>query len=194
MELINETYKNNLLKKINPSIFLNDKSVFRKFMKNFIVHSSGYFILAPSGTGKTYFVNNQKEKHWIDGDILWEATNAHPNRAWWTEGVDTIFEVDQRSDVITSQAKKLGLWVLGASNFWLKPDAIVLPDLRVQKNYILKREKTNYDGGAKSNDLQQVKNHRLWIKNKWLKKEKVPCFKTIEDAVSFLEKLYKSQK
>ncbi|KKU28378.1 MAG: hypothetical protein UX42_C0017G0003 [Microgenomates group bacterium GW2011_GWC1_46_20] len=192
MRTLNKSDKAKLLKAIKPTVFSEDNSVFRKFMDEFIVHCSGYFILAPSGTGKTYFVKHQKEKHWIDGDILWEAAGAHPRRAWWTEGVEIIQEVDQRSDVITHQAKKLGLWILGASNFWLRPDAIVLPDLKIQKEFILKREITNYDGGAKSKDFQQVINHRAWIKNKWLKKEKVPQFKTIKEAVLFLEKNYNS--
>jgi len=194
MKPLTKSEKAKLFREIQPLIFFNDKSIFKKFMDESIVHKNGYFILAPSGTGKTYFVTHQKEKNWIDGDILWEVTGAHPKRAWWTEGVETIFEVDQRSDVITHQAKKLGLWVLGASNFWLKPDAIVLPDLRIQKKFIVKRETINYDGGAKSEDFQQVLNHRAWIRNKWLKKEKVPEFKTIKEAVSFLEEKYNSKK
>ena len=37
-----------------------------------------------------------------------------PKGEWWLEPLDVIDEVDQRSDIITVQAKKLGfgLWVL----------------------------------------------------------------------------------
>lgn len=84
-----------------PSVFQQNKKVYQPFLAETLPHMKGFFILAPSGTGKTYFVNHQSQKHWIDGDALWNATGAHPNVEWWTMGLEVIEEVDARSDVIT---------------------------------------------------------------------------------------------
>lgn len=187
----------NSLKRVNPSSYKSGASVFKKFMERHIVHSVGYFILAPSGTGKTYFVNNQKRKHWIDADKLWEETGAHPHwkTVWWEKGDKAAQIVDQRCDVITLEAKKLGLWLLGASNFWLKPDAIVMPDFELQKKYVAMREeaikKGLKDGGAGVDDYRQMLNHRKRIKKTWLQKKLVPEFKTIKEAALFLKGQYK---
>jgi len=167
-------------------IFCDGEKVLKKFQKKYVVHKKGFFILGPSGCGKTYFVKNQKKKDWIDGDELWMATNAQPEDAWWTQGLEVINEVEQRCDVITKQAKKNGLWIIGASNFWLMPDAIVLPDLKTNKKYIIHREKTGYDGGAKSDAFGQLIKHRNYMK-KLAKENKIPVFKTIEEAVSYLK-------
>lgn len=77
-------------------------------------------------------------------------------------------------------------WVsglLGHLIFWLQPDAIVLPNWSTHKKYIKDREKNNYDGGATSNKLQRVLNHRRWIK-RWVKKG-VPEFKSVQEAVEY---------
>ncbi|HLD30938.1 MAG TPA: hypothetical protein VJB41_01945 [Patescibacteria group bacterium] len=169
-----------------PLVFSDGSSIYKKFAKEYLTHEKGLFIMAPSGAGKTYFVNNQKEKHWVDGDKLWCATKAHPKDGWWLEKNEIIDEIDQRCDVITVQAKKLGFWIMGASNFWLPPDAIVIPDWNTHKKYIKYREIHNYDGGAKTDRLGQVKEHRKWIM-KW-EKRGVPKFESIEMAVNFLVK------
>lgn len=170
-----------------PLMFTDGSAVYKKFAKEFITHKKGFFIMAPSGAGKTYFINNQKKKHWLDGDKLWEAAKAHPKGEWWLESLDIIDEIDQRCDVITVQAKKLGFWIMGASNNWLRPDAIVLPNWSTHKKYIRLREQNNYDGGAKSDKLSQVLNHRRWIR-RWVK-EGVPEFKSIEEATQYLASL-----
>jgi hypothetical protein len=180
--VINLKYKNML------QVFCDGEKIFKEFQQKYITHKRGLFILAPSGTGKTYFVKNQKLNDWIDGDELWLATNAQPQDEWWEQGLEVIFEVDQKCDVITMQAKKLGFWIMGASNNWLMPDAIVLPDWRINKKYIIEREKNNYDGGAKSDSFQQVMNHRKYMKE-ISKKNKIPIFKTINEAVLFLTNL-----
>ena len=168
-----------------PLMFMDGSEVYKRFAKQFITHKVGFFIVAPSGAGKTYFIDLQKEKHWMDGDSLWEATNAHPYGPWWTEP-EKIQEIDQRSDIITMQAKRLGFWIIGASNDFLKPNAIVLPHWSTHKRYIGAREKGNYDGGATSDRLVQVLRHRRWIR-RWVK-EGVPCFGSVQDAADFLEK------
>ena len=168
-----------------PQMFCDGESVYKKFLDDYIQHDRGFFIVAPSGAGKTHFVQNQEEPHWIDGDIIWTACGAHPQTAWWTQGYEVISEIDQKSDVITVEAKKLGLWIVGASNFWLRPDAIVIPEWEQHKEYIRIREETNYDGGAKSEDHEQVLGHRAWLKQH-AQKHDTPIFDSIEKAIEHL--------
>jgi hypothetical protein len=155
-------------------------------MQEYHVHPTGFFVVAPSGSGKTYFVSGQEERHWIDGDELWIAAGAHPDRAWWTEDMETILAVDQRSDVITAQARRLGLWVVGASNYWLVPDAIVLPDWSVHREYIRNRQIHDYDGGATEEDIHLVWEHRQYLL-KLAQDESVPVFPSVQAAAAFLE-------
>ncbi len=178
--------KHDLLDPKIPVAFSDGKKVYEKLAKKYLTHKVGYFVMAPSGAGKTHFVKSQKEMHWLDGDDLWMATNAHPDGAWWTEGLERIIEIDQRSDVITIEAKKLGFWIIGASNAFLPPDAIVIPDWETHKKWIGVREKGNYDGGATSDSLDQVISHREWI-SKWEEKG-VPKFETVEKAANYLAK------
>lgn len=168
-------------------MFCNGDAVYKKVTKGYVVHKRGLFIVAPSGTGKSHYVRNQKEKHWLDGDVIWKATGAIPKGDWWKGGLEKIFAVDQKCDVITAECKRLGLWVLGASYYWLIPDAIVVPDLRTQKRYIQARQASGYDGGAKAEDLKNVLSHRKWLLAE-AKKHKVPVFKTIEEAIASLTK------
>jgi hypothetical protein len=162
--------------------FCDGEKVIKKFTKKYKRHEKGLFVLAPSGSGKTHLVKNQKENDWIDGDELWMAAGAQPLDNWWEQGLDTIFKVDQRCDVITSQARDMGFWIIGASNYWLIPDAIVLLDWRINKKYIIEREKNNYDGGAKSSDFGQVKNHRKFLQD-FARKNNIPVYKSTEEAV-----------
>lgn len=173
-----------------PLVYGDGNKVYDEISKGVTKHKKGYFIMAPSGAGKTYFLNHQKERDWIDGDTLWEKTNAHPSGEWWTWG-ELIDIIDQRCDVITQQSKMLGLWVMGASNNWLAPDAIVLPHWSTHKKYIQTRERENYDGGATSDRLPQVLGHRRWIAQ-W-KRKGVPCFKSVQEAADYLADQYKKE-
>ena len=168
-----------------PLVFSDGAEIYKKFSEEYKTHEEGYFIMAPSGAGKTHFVKNQEEKHWIDGDILWGATGAHPKGEWWLESIERITEIDQQSDIITMQAKKLGFWIMGASNNWLVPDASVLPPWETHKKYIENRENNDYDGGAKSDRLEQVQGHRKWIEE-WAKQNNVPIFESVDEATEFL--------
>lgn len=167
-----------------PVVFTDGSKVYDELAQLHKKHGRGYFILAPSGAGKTHFVKNQTQPDWIDGDDIWMMTNAHPEGAWWLEPLETIKATDARSDVITYEAKKLGFRIVGASNNWLKPDAIVVPDWETHKAWIAHRENNNYDGGATSDRLEQVKNHIDWIL-KW-EDQGVPKFKTVPEAAEFL--------
>lgn len=170
---------------INPVTFIENEEFYKNLTSKYKTHAKGFFILAPSGTGKTHFCKAQREQHWIDGDELWIGAKAHPNIAWWEESYDVINRVDVRSDVVTYEAKELGFWVMGASNNWLRPDAIVIPDWETHVAQIKHREENNYDGGAKSDALDQVKGHIVFIE-KWHTDHGVPKFKSIAEAVEFL--------
>lgn len=174
-----------------PLIFTDGTKFYEDLSKKYISHKKGYFILAPSGVGKSHYYRNQKEgeKHWIDADRLWRWSRAMPLGPWWEESGEICDQVDQQCDITTMHAKKLGFWMLGASNFWLEPDAIVIPEWETHVGYIKMREK-NYDGGAKSDpeSLERVKRHRKWIQQ-WAEKG-VPEFKSVEDAINYIQKEY----
>ena len=143
-----------------PIIFSDGTTFFNNLSVRYVRHKTGYFILAPSGAGKTYYVDKQLKKHWIDGDTLWPSANADLSHDGWDVPFEIVMEINNKSDIITHQAKKLGFWIIGSSNNWLKPDAIVLPKWNIHKSYIAKRENTTYDGGATTSDLNGVKSHR----------------------------------
>lgn len=169
----------------SPVTFKDDQAFYDEFTSRYVKHDRGLFILAPSGAGKTYFCTHQTEPHWIDGDEIWEKSGAHPMIEWWLGGDEVIHRIDQRSDVITMEAKRQGLWIMGASNFWLKPDAIVIPDWDTHVAQIKEREDHHYDGGAKTDALDQVKAHIGQIM-KWHTDEGVPLFSSIQEAVNTL--------
>lgn len=172
-----------------PRILTKSTDTYKVFLDETIPHTKGYFILAPSGTGKTYYTSRQIEMHWIDGDALWNAAGAHPQVQWWTMGLEMILEVDARSDVITQEAKRLGLWIMGASNNWLTPDAVVLPPLETNIEYIKRREVENYDGGLTSSQIDQLKSHRQHIQEMALAKG-IPVFESIDAATAHIHTVY----
>lgn len=167
-----------------PLMFADGTTVYEDLAKRYVRHEKGYFILAPSGSGKTHFIDSQKEKHWLDGDELWMLTKAHPEGEWWLEDLDIINQIEARSDVITIEAKNLGFWIIGASNVFLKPDAIVIPDWETHKKWIAKRQTGSYDGGATTEQLEGVLKHRKIIA-RW-EAQGVPSFKTVGEAASYL--------
>jgi len=174
-----------------PLIFSDGTDFWEDVAKKHIRHKRGFFILGPSGSGKTHFVKSQKEHHWIDGDVLWEGSRAHPKGEWWLESGEVISKIDARSDVMTEQAMMRGHWVIGASNNWLKPDAIIIPNWATHKKYIRHREQHGYDGGAKSDAFEQVLWHRNWIMQ-WEKKG-VPKFRSAFEAEEYLLNKYKKE-
>jgi len=167
-----------------PIIFTDGTEFYNNLSKTYVQHTSGLFILAPSGTGKTYFVTHQKTNHWIDGDYLWPATGADLSSDEWMNDYSEVEAINSKSDIITHQAKKLGYWIIGSSNNFLKPDAIVLPEWEAHVTLIKKRETNEYDGGATSEDLEQLLAHRAIIA-RW-KEQNVPCFESIAEAADAL--------
>lgn len=168
-------------------VFSDGNDFFNELKDKHIAHKKGLFILSPSGAGKTYFYENQKEPHWIDGDQLYLDTNAQPSfeYEWWNKGVHTINRVEQRCDVITAEAVDRGFWILGSINYWLKPDAIVIPPIDILMKQIKSREQTNYDGGLKEEHFEQLIVH-IGIIRDWHIKYGVPEYKSIQEAVDAL--------
>jgi hypothetical protein len=177
----------NLLDFETPLVFTDGTEFWKRVTDTHITHKKGFFILGPSGAGKTHFVKNQKEPHWIDGDDIWADANASPIGEWWLRSGEDISIIDSRSDVMTVQAKQLGLWIIGASNYWLKPDAIVIPHWGTHQKYIKHRERHGYDGGAKSDAFAQVRWHRKWIMR--YAKQGVLQFRSVQEAANYLENL-----
>ena len=178
-------YYEDLYSEETPLVFSDGTSTYDELKKEYITHDKGYFIYGPSGVGKTYFINNQKVKNWIDGDILWEATKAFPNGDWWNWSGEEIDTIERRADVITEQAKKLGFWIIGASCVNIIPDAIVIPDFETHLKYIKNRETNNYDGGITSDDLDKIKQNREYYSR--FAKDGVPIFKSVDEAVYYIE-------
>lgn len=176
--------KYHLLDPLTPVVYADGSKIYARLARTYIRHDKGYFVLAPSGSGKTHFVKSQKNKHWLDGDELWMLAKSHPEGEWWLKNIEEIIEIERRSDVITAEAKKLGFWIIGADNYDLVPDAIVLPDWETHKEYIRKREESDYDGGATSDQLERVKKARKWIARHT--KFGVPQFKSVQEAAEYL--------
>ena len=170
-----------------PLIFSDGTDVYKRLAETYQTHAQGFFILAPSGAGKTYFVKHQEVAHWLDGDDIWMMSKAHPEGEWWLESLETCIAIDSRCDVVTQEAKKLGFWIVGASNSWLKPDAIVIPDRATHIAWIKAREENDYDGGATSDRFHQVESHIAWIL-KW-EEQGVPKFESVQAAAEYLAKL-----
>lgn len=167
-------------------IFSNGQQFFDEQKLKYRTHKKGLFIMTPSGTGKTYYCKHQLEPNWIDGDDIWVESGAQPLTAWWDMGVSVIEQVEQRCDIITSQATTRGFWIMGSVNFWLKPDAIVVPEWNTLVERIrLRQNSGEYDGGMTETHLDQVKTH-IRIITEWNTKHGVPMFTSIEDAVQAL--------
>jgi hypothetical protein len=170
-----------------PVMFTDGTEVYNKLALNYRAHAKGYYILAPSGSGKTYFVTRQTVKDWVEGDELWLATHAHPNGPWWEEPLERRVELEARSDVITQEAKRLGFWIIGGSNTWLRPDALVMPSLRLQKRYILERETSQNDVGFSLDQEDRILAQRKWFL-RWIK-QGVPKFDSVDAATVYIASL-----
>lgn len=168
-----------------PIIFADGTNTFDKLKSEYLVHERGLFILASSGSGKSHYVSSQEAKHWIDGDVFWPLTGADPLHDEWEDDFEVVMEVNSRCDVMTYQAKKQGLWIIGSSNNWLRPDAVVILEKDKQRKFIQSRQKNNYDGGATEEDFENVQRHNSFIRQ-WVDRG-VPLFSKIDEATSYFE-------
>lgn len=172
---------------LKPVIYEDGSNFFKELEKKFKRHEKGFFILTPSGAGKTYYCKRQNEQNWIDGDDLYFDTGAQPpvEYEWWNMGPHIINRVEQRCDVITAEAVDRGFWVMGSINYWLKPDAIVIPSVDTLMKQIKQRQNEGYDGGLKDEHFEQLIVH-IGIIRDWYIKYDVPQYKSIDEAVNSL--------
>lgn len=162
-------------------MFCDGNKVYKKFNKNYIKHKKGYVIIGPPGIGKTTFVQNQKgKKRWIDQDDLYNELGVK----WhFNEKDRKNCKLNyMRADYISEQSKSYGYRLIGALYWDYKADAIVIPELKKHKEFVLKRNKEN----KFPLELKMVMNIRKDCYNK-AKKYKIPIFKTILEAVEYLE-------
>jgi hypothetical protein len=159
---------------------------FDELANKYKTHKNGLFIMTPSGAGKTYYCKHQSEPEWIDGDELWIESGAQPLTEWWDMGVPIINAVEQRCDIITSQAIEHGFRVLGSVNYFYKPDAIVIPDWETLTRQIkMRQDSGEYDGGMTESHHEQLKTH-IKIIDEWHSKHHVPKFASVTEAITFL--------
>jgi hypothetical protein len=174
--------------------FVKNPDLYNKALEKAAKHKVGYFIFAPSCSGKSYYLDRASTNDWIDGDFIWEDSGAHPPVAtkWWQDSdVDNLDLIDIKADIVTDEVRKMGGWIMGASTYFLRPDAVVLLPWATHKSYALKRaNELNSSGEQKIEKLKRMR--RSYFKR--FKKNKVPVFKSIEEAVKFCEDLYKQGK
>jgi hypothetical protein len=165
-------------KKIKSKFMFSDGTkVYNNINKYHKTHKKGYSILGPPGIGKTTYINGLKEKkkNWVDSDNLcrelnvkWRQNEKNPNE----------FRLNYlRADYILEQSRLLGYRIIGALFWEHKADAIVILPFKKHLEYASKRKDLN---------IQNIKNMRKIFKDH-AKKFKIPIFKSIEEAVEYLE-------
>jgi hypothetical protein len=152
----------------NIFMFSDGSKVYKNFDKKYKKHKKGFV--------KTTFVKNQtsKKKEWIDQDELFHDLGVN-----WKLDENNNFKLNyMRADYMSEQSKKLGYRIIG-SLFWeYIPDAIVIPPLEIHKKYISNRKDLNY------NNVIKIRQFLF----RHAKKNKIPIFNNINDAIEYLEK------
>ena len=173
---------------LKPVIFKTADRFYKDLEQRYKRHAKGLFIVAPSASGKTYFCDRQSQPDWIDGDVLWGTAGADPFPfQWWNDGLQTIHRVGQRCDIITADAVDRGFWIIGSTNYWLKPHAIVIPSKQVLMRNLEARGQADhtYDGGLEKHQYQQLAKGMEEIRQRWGKE--VPEFDSIDKAAKALK-------
>ena len=149
----------------------------------------GASIIMPSGSGKSYYIDRQKNKdEFIDCDPLTWITNAQPHRSnscpWnWDEHLKIIcLQVDQ----VVAIAKSRRFWVMGAT-WWSgkQIDAIVILEEQIHR----KRFKNKTDPFSDSYFNNTIKNVIEMLEEE-IRKYQIPKFDTIEGCVNFIRQNY----
>lgn len=136
----------------------------------FTPKARGAVILAPPGAGKSYWIQKHPEAGWEDADMLYEHDENFEGTASEEEKEAYYKNIDQR----LQESRDKGVKVL-SSLFWeFVPDAVVIPDEKVHKQYVKNREDLNWDF------VQEIR--------KILNDMDVPHFKKIDDAVNWITK------
>ena len=168
-------------------MFCDGSKIYKKFNKFYKKHKEGYVILGPPCIGKTRFVKNQKgmKKNWIDQDDLYNELGVK----WrYNEKNKNDFKLNYlRADYMSEQSKLLGYRVIGALFWEYIPNAIVIPPLKLHKKYLSYRF-SKPQCNCKCDSYKNILNIRKILSNH-AKKNKIPVFNSVEDAVNYLENL-----
>tara|TARA_B100001175_G_C19403854_1_gene587645 strand:- start:140 stop:688 length:549 start_codon:yes stop_codon:yes gene_type:complete len=141
----------------------------------------GVSLIAPTGAGKTYFINNQQQGNrlWIDADPLMKRAKVLPEYNEWSEyNFETIAQMCDMVTVYVKQKHKLR--ILG-STWWdaAMHDAMVIPDVGELKARLSQKEDKFDDSFFENNVLVAIK-----IMEKEAIKSNVPIiYDSIENAV-----------
>ena len=139
-----------------------------------VLHPKGRLVVAPNGAGKSYYVEHQAQKDWLDQDPYLEQVDIP------TKSSDKLSEATmQQADKATLALKRAGAWVLGAT--WWDPanvDAFVIPSAAVtQTRLAAKSDKFDKDFYEKN-----VQPHIETIR-KVAKEHEIPIYDSFEDIV-----------
>jgi len=155
--------------------FTEAEDIYDDFDKEYRRHSKGAIILAPPGSGKTTFVNNQlgELKNWIDSDNLFGDKGL--NIDWVGSHNEKLSYM--RADYMLEQSKQYGYKIIGALFWKYVADAVVILPYEKHLEYYLSR---------KDLDRTKIKKIReVFLKH--AEENNIPVFDNIEDAVKFLD-------
>ena len=79
------------------------------------IHKHGFIVLAPPGSGKTYFVKKHL-REWVDADIIFNDLGLHSME--WHNATHTEKEEEKhykKCDAALKVMQEVGLWVLGST-------------------------------------------------------------------------------
>ena len=161
-------------------MFSNGNKIYKKFDKDYTKHKKGYVIIAPPGSGKSYFVRNQskdKKKDFIDGDILLSQLGVNWKIAKFPDP-DFVLSY-KRADLMLEQSRQYGYKILTSTFFEFNGDALVLPKIKDHKKLVEKRKDLTWKFV-----LQMRKRFEWFAKNYY----KTPVFETFDEAIEYLNK------
>ena len=158
-------------------MFADATNIYNKYSQLYKKHTQGYIILGPPASGKTTFVNNQVNKHWIDADDLFNDLGVD-----WHYNSSNHIQLKlnyTRADYILQQSKLFGFRIIG-SLFWdYDPDAIVIPPLDIHIKYI------NYRTDLKYIEVIKIRNSLIQKS----KNKNIPTFNSCIEAVNYINSL-----
>jgi hypothetical protein len=128
----------------------------------------GRLILAPPGSGKSYWMKKHPESGWEEGDDLYPEKFLRRRRTW-----DDLKELDKTNNELKAKGHKVitgDWWQL--DNF----DAIVLPPLDLLRERLRGEERPGHDP-AEADGLIRRLNEPIGV----------PIFESIDEAVEAID-------
>jgi hypothetical protein len=157
-----------------------------------VYHKRGRSIIMPSGSGKSYWMENLQpvKNAFIDADPLMWAVGAMPpldgeniSGLNWKEHMQQICE---RCDAVTVRCKQMGLWLMGAT-WWLHNyiDAFVILPAELNKRYLKGKDDKGegFEKGYYENEVLPYINNTL---RPTAKDHNIPVFDSIEKCAKWV--------